>query len=148
MSLIISDVHRIFVAIMMLKKLFITLFAILYLGISSGVTLHFQYCMGKLMQVTLAHKQVKKCDTCGMKSGVTLTKACCSDSHKELKADKSLSVTYTQILQVLDAGIPVREFSWPSADEYTPLDVTFPSGQSPPLTHSIPVFLRNCNFRI
>ncbi|WP_200864732.1 hypothetical protein [Arcticibacter svalbardensis] len=36
-----------------MKKFFVTLFVVFYLGVSSGATMHFHYCMGQLVDMGL-----------------------------------------------------------------------------------------------
>jgi hypothetical protein len=94
-----------------IKKLFVTFLAVLYLGVSSGATLHYQYCMGRLIKVSLWHGHTKKCTTCGMDRKERAAEKCCTDQHQVLKSEKGSSPTYTQINLGTSEGLPVAETS-------------------------------------
>ena len=77
------------------------------------------------------------------------TKKCCTDKHQELKSDKSVSVTYNQLtlgtsVVVLPAVLFFGSLPYPNV----PLMVQYPVSQAPPSVTAVPVFLRNCVFRI
>nr|WP_158826989.1 hypothetical protein [Mucilaginibacter sp. JXJ CY 39] len=121
----------------------------LYLGVSSGATLHYQYCMGRLIKVTLWHGDSKKCRTCGMERQAKLTKKCCTDKHQQLKSEKSSSISHSQLSLGTSAVIlPSVPFFGVVSSPFVPLMVQYPVSQAPPLSLGVAVFLRNCIFRI
>ena len=70
-----------------MRKPFILLLAIVYLGITSGVMVNVHYCMGRIAEVNYGHDDADKCGKCGMdqKNG------CCTTEHKFVKsADEHL----------------------------------------------------------
>ena len=73
-----------------MKRFLIVIFALLYIGLSSGITLTIHHCMGKLVEVGIW--QDETCNTCGAKHA---HKSCCS--------------TETQFIKISDAkgGSPV-----------------------------------------
>ncbi len=88
-----------------MKKLIITVLAVFYLGVSSGATVHFHYCMGELIEWGLSNDSSEgadDCSNCGMKKGVS--ENCCKDQKQELKLKESqkapLSIFKTKILVV------------------------------------------------
>jgi len=131
-----------------IRKLFITFLAVLYLGTSSGATLHYKYCMGRLVKITLSHEQTKKCHSCGMNYKGKAAKKCCTDKHQQLKSEKSSSLTYSQIGLGTSPALLVIPLFGLVPYNYLPLKISHPVGQSPPLVTTLPVFLRNCTFRI
>jgi hypothetical protein len=64
-----------------LKKLVVILLLMIYGVSSSGMTIQFHYCCGKLKSVQLSTVTKKQC---GMKHS-KLSKPCCSDKQVELK---------------------------------------------------------------
>jgi hypothetical protein len=66
-----------------MKKLFVAIFAFLYLAISGGVGLNMHYCMGKLDAVTLGQQKADKCGRCGMHTKNSA--GCCHDSFQFVK---------------------------------------------------------------
>ncbi|QJD96001.1 hypothetical protein HH214_08980 [Mucilaginibacter robiniae] len=132
----------------MIKKLFITFLAVLYLGVSSGATLHYQYCMGRLIKVTLWHSGSNKSRPCGMEQKAK-AKKCCTDKHQQLKSDKSGSITYSEFSLGTSAAILASvPFSGGVSSHFVPITEQYPVSQAPPSGTAVPVFLRNCTFRI
>jgi len=132
-----------------IKKLLITFLAMLYLGVSSGATLHYQYCMGRLVKVSLWHSHTEKCLTCGMDLKAKSTKKCCTDKHQQIKSDKSGAVTYSQLtLGTSAVALPSVPFFGSLPYPTVPLTEQYPVSQAPPSIAVVPVFLRNCVFRI
>lgn len=71
-----------------MKRLLVTILALLYLGTSTGATIHLHYCMGKLVAMNLWHSEAGKCSNCGMKKNKACSKKCCKDEHKLVKLEK------------------------------------------------------------
>ncbi len=78
-----------------MKRILVTILAIIYLGVSSGVAMTIHYCFGKLSSVDIFH-HTGKCSKCGMKTNV----GCCTqefkivkltDSHKLISNDLEIS---------------------------------------------------------
>lgn len=132
-----------------MKKILITILAIVYLTASSGATINMHYCMGKLIHWDLFNKQTtrSKCNVCGMQQSGH--KGCCKDEQKVLQIDKdqkksepsflsfkiiseALVVTYSE-LPTLPISSIVRENT---------------IAHAPPRPGSVPIFVLNCNFRI
>ncbi|MCQ6959258.1 HYC_CC_PP family protein [Mucilaginibacter aquariorum] len=132
----------------MIKKLFVTFITVLYLGVSSGATLHYQYCMGHLIKVSLWHDHTKKCDTCGMERKEKAAKECCTHQHQLLKSDKSSLPSYTHISLGTSTGLPIGEpFRFVGSTIVTVTAKPFIK-QAPPPQIAVPLFLRNCAFLI
>jgi len=88
-----------------MKKLLITITALVYFAVSSGATVNLHYCMGKLMSWDLSAKSKGKCDSCGMEK--TGHKGCCHDEHKQLKVEKDQKVSESAF-QFLWLALPDR----------------------------------------
>jgi hypothetical protein len=129
-----------------MKKLLVSILAIVYLTVSSGATLHMHYCMGKLMSWDLSQKQTSKCGTCGMeKAG---HKGCCSDEHKTFKIEKDQKISISDF-----------QYSPDYTDAVTPgytnlpfihtlsISIDSPTAHEPPRSNT-PIFVLNRNFRI
>lgn len=131
-----------------MKKLFITILAIFYLGVSSGATLHVHHCMGELVEWGFSDNSLDddgKCTSCGMRQGNS--DFCCKSQKQELKLKEShkasSNVFQIQIFEIF----PPKYFLLPILaipkvnEENTDSHLVLRKG-------SIPPFLRNCNFRI
>src|SRR5882757_10968944 len=82
-----------------MKKFLATILAVIYLTTSMGATVHFHYCMGKLLSWDLAGQDKKDCDRCGMPKSNTdshctaIKGGCCKDTHTVVKLDKDQKTT-------------------------------------------------------
>lgn len=84
-----------------------------------------------------------------MDSKAKATKKCCTDKHQQLKSDKSGIITHDQL--TLGTGaviIPSVTYCATLSYHHVPLAELYPVNQAPPCNANIPVFLRNCTFRI
>lgn len=69
----------------MLKKIFITILAVFYLVVTSGVIMNIHYCMGKISSVSFIHEKDHNdgsCNKCGMDK---TENHCCKDEVKSIK---------------------------------------------------------------
>lgn len=130
-----------------MKKLVLTLLIIFYLGVSSGATVHFHYCMGQLIEWGLSEINSDQCSSCGRQESET--GKCCKDQSQQFKVEKSQKAA----LNAYEFNMPLLDVSFASFTEsrdmfssslreehYLSLQV--------PRTQTTPVFIRNCNFRI
>ena len=130
-----------------MKTFIVTILAVFYLGVSSGATVYFHYCMGQLIESGLSSKESQKCIGCGMKPGST--KDCCKHESKQVKIDSTQKLadysfqfkTFSTDL-IWNRHIALPEIYTSSLTEEQPLS------NAPPDADKTPVFIRNCNFRI
>lgn len=130
------------------KKLSILLLVVLYLGVSTGATLHFQYCMGRLVKVSIAQHHEMICHKCGMPKKSAGNKKCCSDQHQQLKTDQSSQL----VKATLNFSAPVVLVGHTGYLNSLVYKYTAPGpqpvSQAPPYAPAVPAFIRNCTFRI
>ncbi len=130
-----------------MKKLLITITALVYLTVSSGATVNLHYCMGKLMSWDLSRESKNKCGSCGMeKAG---HKGCCKDEQKMLKVDKDQKVTETafQFLSISSVATTVTHIELPLIYSCI-LVADIAAAHAPPEMGGMPIFILNHNFRI
>jgi hypothetical protein len=138
-----------------MKRFLATILAIIYLSTSMGATVHLHYCMDKLMGWGLLDRSDKDCTFCGMpanspgKDCTVAMKGCCRDEHRLIKnkgdqKDTPLSFESAKA-PVIVADVPYG--LWVNPFVISPV-LLQPVANGPPLASGIPVFLRNCNFRI
>ena len=132
-----------------MKKFITAILAVLYLGTSSGATIHMHYCMGKLADWGLGHNKSKTCGQCGMVKTESKDNGCCKDEYKFLKDDSAQKVTQSnlQLIQLMATALPsayiqLPEIAFPSLTEESP------NSNAPPRTQGVSVYIRNCVFRI
>ena len=130
-----------------MKRLLVTILAILYLGTSTGATIHLHYCMGKLVSMNLWHSDGGKCGNCGMKKNKACAKKCCKDEHKLVKLENAHHKAATNAFQFIQivAEVPTSyiEFSnifIPSVKHELPVC------HAPP--RNLPIRILHCSFRI
>lgn len=74
---------------------------------------------------------------------------CCKDEHKFLKDDSAQKVTESnlQLMQLMATALPSAYIQLP---ELALLSLTeeSPNSNAPPRTPAVPVYIRNCVFRI
>jgi hypothetical protein len=130
-----------------LKKGIVTILAVLYFAVSSGVVINMHYCMNRFDCAVLGAKASDRCSKCGMHTNKS--KGCCHDEVKliKLQQDQKLS----DFLYVLQNVSPV--ISIPSVFIISPLQharevISFNTNHPPPLYKEQDTYLQNCVFRI
>ena len=88
-----------------MKKTFITIFALLYLGLSCGFAFNIHFCMGKISSVELFHNNKDNCGKCRMRK----MKRCCDSKLTVVK------ITDTQ--QSSNAGVTLT-LPWAAIQVY------------------------------
>ncbi len=128
-----------------MKKIIVSILAILYLTTSTGATVHMHYCMGKFISWGLESiADHTKCSQCSMEK----KNACCGDKKIFIKAEKDqklsqiileLSNSFSEIDNEFnrfpELKIAVRAYTHSAISAYPPVNKT-------------PLFIRNCVFRI
>ncbi|MDQ2862992.1 MAG: hypothetical protein M3R50_04940 [Bacteroidota bacterium] len=115
-----------------MKKFFITIFALLYLGLSCGFAFNIHFCMGKFSSVELFHNDKENCGKCGMKK----MKKCCdskltvvkiTDTQQSSNGSVTLTSPYPAI-QVYKVYNPMVLFSNPVSTSFYSSSPPTPSG--------------------
>ena len=133
-----------------MKKILLILLAFVYLALAQGPTVYLHYCMGELVQMGLEHPgESADCAYCGMSKSTTEKEACCQQDTKTVKIDnvqKIASSTYefTQAAVLLPKSL-LHEFLNTTAE--MGFRSSFPAFETPPI-QEVPVFIRNCTYRI
>jgi len=133
-----------------MKKLLFTFLAVLYLGTSSGFAMHFHYCMDELIGTSLLKADIKECDNCGMEVTPQEDNGCCKEEYKQLTVDKNQNVEEfaLQLMQSLSISLPPAVLESPLFLRLATSATDYPVVNSPPEIFAVPVYLRNCVFRI
>lgn len=138
-----------------MKKVLATILAIVYLSTSMGATVHLHYCMGKLFSWSLTDKDSKSCGRCGMPKSSTnrhcmvVKDGCCKDKHTHVQLDKDQKTTEDTYAfpELSFIALPVTTAQLPEAYVADHI-VGYPTANAPPDPDKVPVFIRNCTFRI
>jgi hypothetical protein len=138
-----------------MKKILATILAFIYLSTSVGATVHFHYCMGRLVSWGLMEQKGKSCTSCGMPKKdtanhcVATKKGCCKDEHQQIKTGKDQKVVQSEFefLKAFPEAC-VANHSILQVSPVSPLTIDYPTANAPPGTGKVPLFLLNRNFRI
>ncbi|TQM49532.1 hypothetical protein BDE36_1245 [Arcticibacter tournemirensis] len=128
-----------------MKKFTITLIAILYLGVSSGASITFHYCIGQIISWSFSSKNLDNCKGCGNHTGDA---KCCKNVRLELKTKSEQSKPDDSLLFGNFYHLQSSEaFNFKIAETYS--TVLCGSVHSKDLrSTSVPIFIRNCTFQI
>lgn len=128
-----------------MKKVIVSILAVLYLCSSVGATVHLHYCMGKLVNWSLTDKDGDKCDKCGMqKDG-----GCCKDEQQFVKnsLDQKTTESAIQFMHLIANAAPGTVIN--ISDLYSSsLAENYSISHAPPLKSGVDILIRNCIFRI
>ncbi len=132
-----------------MKRILLTILAVFYLGLSSGATMHFHYCMGELVSWGLEKQADKLCDFCGMPIKDTNKKSCCEDIEQQAKVEKSQKASQTVYkFESFSNAILIPEF-YINYQVSIPVKITREAlSNAPPEGQTVPVYLKNCTYRI
>jgi hypothetical protein len=85
----------------------------------------------------------------GRDVGITVSKKCCKDEHKEMKTDKDQKAIQAdfQLSKITPATTVIHFFSMPAFD-FSPIALRNPKANSLYLFNKQSIFLLNRNFRI
>jgi hypothetical protein len=127
-----------------MKKLIVSILAVFYLGSSSGATIHFHYCMGKLVNWGLKDEG-NKCHKCGMeKDG-----GCCKDEYKLLKNGIDQKTVESAIYFFLNVSVVTPQHFYIASESYSSsLIEEHPIIHAPPLKSGVEILIHNCILRI
>lgn len=130
-----------------MKKFIVAIITLLYAASSSGATVHFHYCMGKLVNAGLTHDKKQKCSKCGMDKKESRN-SCCKDVHKFVKVENDHQKgSFDQPVFLFNA--PCIDHSASYQSFLSDIIVSNHPANGPPLlTSGTPLFIRYCNFRI
>ncbi len=128
-----------------MKKFLVTILALVYLSVSSGATISMHYCMGKLMAWELQETRNTACGTCGMEK--SSHKGCCKDEQKKLQIDKDQKISESSFhfLKITPEAMNFHSRSFFYSSLFS---INYPLAHGPPALTTVPIFIRNCNFRI
>ena len=131
-----------------MKKFIIAILAVLYLGTTTGTTVHLHYCMDKLAGWSLTNEEMERCGKCGMEKKGDQPNSCCKDKQQFLKNDKDQkNTTPFQLLPLPVVDLPVNfiEFNEPlTLDNFK----TSVRSNAPPPGSGISIYKRNCVYRL
>lgn len=132
-----------------MKRIVVSFLLILYLGTSSGAAVHFHYCMEKLVSWSMTKQSGKLCDFCKMPLAESKKKSCCKEVKQHVKVESSQKVNQTVYkFDQPSTAIILPEFF---VNYQAPIPVKIVRealSNAPPDGQRVPVYLKNCTYRI
>lgn len=133
-----------------MKKFLVFILAVLYIGSSTGATIHMHYCMGKLVNLGL-NSESKKCPKCPSKEkSSSCSKECCKDLHKTVKLEKDQKLAEIG-LKLIDApSYTLSSFNIPehTSPALSSIPNAHPYIKGPPARLIVQSYILYCNFRV
>jgi hypothetical protein len=126
-----------------MKKIFVILLMLVYGVSSSGMTVNLHYCCGKLDNVSFSIKHKKGCAKAeGIKKS-----GCCNDKQFSAK----LSIDQQSVVKWMPSNKDLI-----ISPQYAAYNINFPEqvisvgklARGAPTIHTVPLFIKNCVFRI
>ena len=126
-----------------LKKFLVILLLMVYGLSSTGMTVNFHYCCGKLKKVEFSSSQVE----CGMKMKHSSSKKCCDSKQVELKvkADQKITEGAKTVSKIVAVSNLSPDFSFSSPLYGKSL---IPSVFAPPPLANHQLYILHCIYRI
>lgn len=131
-----------------MKRITAFILIILYLGTSTGATMHFHYCMGERAGSSIWGGNEKNCGNCGMENEEGATSGCCKDEIHWIKLDddQKASSTVIEIPRCLTEHYDIPDLTLIATCSV--LRPALPESTSPLRSPQSPAYLLNCIFRI
>ncbi|MEJ5962950.1 HYC_CC_PP family protein [Pedobacter immunditicola] len=132
-----------------MKRILLIFLAVFYFGISQGAIVYFHYCMGELVQMGMTESKPSLCEFCGMDSKESREKTCCKQESKLLQVDnvQKMAASHFQFEQA--PVIVLKNIIWEARNIAVPIELGKASlSNAPPQEQDVPVFIRNCTYRI
>ena len=128
-----------------MKRFLIVIFALLYVGLSSGIRLTLHHCMGKLVEVNMW--QAETCNTCGAKYA---HKSCCSTETEFIKISDDQNVDQLQVIKHVPVAIALlfdlrNLYSLTETEQGTDFPIY---ADTPPEWSGTDRLIRHCTFLI
>lgn len=135
-----------------MKRLLVIILALSYLCLSTGITVHTHYCMGKLVGSSFIEQdEDHHCSHCGMDKKSSKN-GCCKDEHKIIKSttDQVIVKNVSTKFQFTEYILPVRQALLHTSiriSNYNPYRIS--QAHAPPLIVSdCPIYILTGNFRV
>lgn len=125
-----------------MKRIVVSILALLYFGITTGLAVNIQYCMGKISEIKIDHNSDDACK-CGSKTKMP----CCgheqkflkvSDEHQLVDNEINLHTPQIQLHSYNDLNLTAWQQGIATANA---------SAHAPPLSPP-DICIKNCVFRI
>ena len=131
-----------------MKKVLLSILALIYLANVSGASLQLHYCMGKLVRIGVVPETKKQCSHCGMEKSSSGAKHCCKDESKKVSSDRDVKAVISTLQYLKSPAASVLSIEhYPDEVPFVISSVVaFPVSNAPPV--AAPLYLMFGVFRI
>lgn len=131
---------------MNMKKFLLIILTLIYATVSSGITLNYHFCMGRLADVEFLN-YAETCSSCGEKKEPS---HCCTNETQYIKLAVDQNVHPATTVALSPVVIELLAFAYegllaPEADETTRVSL---NSDVPPDYTSIPLYIHHCTYLI
>jgi hypothetical protein len=132
-----------------MKKFIALILAVLYLGTSTGATIHIHYCMGQLADWGLGHASTEACGSCGMEKSSEKDNGCCKDEQTFIKntADQKIAES-SLLLIIVFSGAVIPGYTELPVLQISSVTEENPMSHAPPRAHAVAAYILNQTFLI
>ena len=134
-----------------MKKFLVFILAVLYIGSSTGATIHIHYCMGKLVNMSLNSESTNKCPKCPSKEmSSSCSKECCKDLQKTVKIEKDQKLADIGFKLIDGPSFILSSFNFPEhmAPALSAIPYAHPYIKGPPAKSTVQPYILYGNFRV
>ncbi len=131
----------------LMKRILISLMALIYFTVSSGMVMSVHYCMGKISDIQVNQVPEERC-ICGMSKKETSSKGCCKTEFKMVKLEDTHKASFASYDIQTPVALVSRSMSLLEAPLYYANDKVYADIHGPPLISQQDTYLLNCVFRI
>ena len=129
-----------------MKRFLAAILFLIYTGVSSGATIDFHYCMGKLTGWNVHSAASVSCINCGMNK--EQKKSCCNDKHTTLQLKKDQLASNMNGVPDCPVVYTQNYYSISTRCSLLNKGCIINSINSPPLIQSVSISILNSLFRI
>ena len=130
-----------------MKKASVSILAVLYFAISSGMIVNLHYCMNRFSSMDISFVLKDECGICGMDKGKS--HGCCHDEIKLVKLQDDQNKTAQIAFDFTSVqSIAVLPSEFISTSFYNADETNHQVDHSPPLFNQQDLQIKNCVFRI
>ncbi len=139
----------IFLSFVIMKRILVIIFTVFYFGVSQGATVYFHYCMDELVQMELSKSNPSACGFCGMTTKEAKDNSCCEKEAKQFKVNDAQKIAVSNFQFEQSPVILFKSVVWEDSYVVMPLQLGKADlSNAPPPFYDVPVFIRNCTYRI
>ena len=129
-----------------MKKFLATILLLIYFAASTSATVQLHYCMGKVVSwsISASQKVSNTCSKCGMEKH----SGCCGEKHQTIKIEKdyNYAAVYLSFSQI--ANVASLEYAYPPRFNCASQKISTFCANAPPPGYNVPIYLKNCVYRI